>query len=68
MIGAGKYAWNTAPDCPQLTQLMQEQRWIEQEVLVVDYRFNAAMHRLVNHSGDEIVLIESTENSISQDV
>lgn len=68
MIGAGKHAWDTAPDCLQLRQLKQEQRWIEQEVLVVDYRFIAAIQRLVNHSGDEIVLIESTENSIEQDV
>ncbi|HFP3635318.1 TPA: hypothetical protein ACHGCJ_000123 [Escherichia coli] len=64
MTGTGKYAWDTAPDCPQLRQLKQEQRWIEQEVLVVDYRFNAAMQWLVNHAADEIALIESTENPI----
>ena len=57
MIGAGKYAWDTVPDCPQLTQLMQEQRWIEQEVLVVDYRFISAIQRLMGNPIAETVTI-----------
>ncbi|BES85428.1 hypothetical protein PEC302107_16280 [Pectobacterium araliae] len=57
MMGVGKHAWDTAPDCPQLTQLKQEQRWIEQEVLVVDYRFNAAIQRLIGNPMAETVTI-----------
>lgn len=57
MMGAGKHAWDAAPDCPQLRQLKQEQRWIEQEVLVVDYRFNAAIQRLVGNPMAETVII-----------
>ncbi|EPY6165902.1 hypothetical protein LEG21_11435 [Salmonella enterica] len=57
MIGAGKHAWDTAPDCPQLTQLRQEQRWIEQEVLVVDYRCIAAIQKLMGNPMEETVTI-----------
>lgn len=57
MVGMGKYLWEMAPDCPQLAQLRRELRWIEQEVLVLDYRCIAAIQRLVNHPDDEITVI-----------
>ncbi|EYU15486.1 Wadjet anti-phage system protein JetD domain-containing protein [Photorhabdus bodei] len=49
LVGASKLEWIQAPDCPQLAALVQEQRWIEQETLVLDYRFCAAIQRLVEY-------------------
>ncbi|SEQ65530.1 hypothetical protein SAMN05216522_10556 [Rosenbergiella nectarea] len=57
IIGAGKNSWDTAPDCPQLRQLNQEQRWIEQEVLVVDYHCNAAIQKLIGNPMEETITI-----------
>ncbi|MFO6492258.1 DUF2220 family protein [Hafnia alvei] len=66
LMGADKYGWIDAPDCAPLTGLREEQRWIEQEVLVLDYRISAALNKLIDCPDDEITEIKIKDKALQE--
>ncbi|WP_318462054.1 hypothetical protein [Photobacterium leiognathi] len=47
MVGADKRTWRDAPAL-DLPGLRDQDRWLEQETLVLDHRYNQALLELVN--------------------